>query len=66
MTCECFKNDFKGLLNFRFTSKFALIHVNIPSLQIKNLVVLVKQKIWNINNKHKSYLDMQYLHMNIS
>jgi len=31
-----------------------------------NFFVLVKQRIWNINNKHDSNLNMQYLHIGIS
>jgi hypothetical protein len=38
LACECFPKDFNEILNFKFTSKFVLIHVNIASLQIKNLL----------------------------
>jgi hypothetical protein len=34
MACECFPKDLSEILNFKFTSKFVLIHVNIASLQI--------------------------------
>jgi hypothetical protein len=33
-----FKKDFSEFLNFKFTSKFVLIHVNIASLQIQILL----------------------------
>jgi hypothetical protein len=32
MTCEWFLKFFNEFLNFKFTSKFALIHVNIAFL----------------------------------
>jgi len=38
MTCECFPKDLSELLNFKFTSKVSLIHINIASLQIQILL----------------------------
>ncbi len=43
MTCECFPKDLSEFLNLKFTSKFALIHVNFLNLQIQNFFMLVKQ-----------------------
>jgi hypothetical protein len=37
MTCEWFPKDPSDFLNFKFISKFALIHVNIAYLQIQIL-----------------------------
>jgi hypothetical protein len=38
MTCEWFQKNPIEFLNFKFISKFALIHVNIAYLQIKILL----------------------------
>jgi hypothetical protein len=38
LTCGCFPKDVSEFLNFKFTSKVALIHVNIISLQIQILL----------------------------
>ncbi len=38
LACECFPKDFNEILNFKFTSIFLLIHVNIASLQIQILL----------------------------
>jgi hypothetical protein len=38
MTCEWFPKDLNKFWNFKFASKFALIHVNIVSLQIQILL----------------------------
>jgi hypothetical protein len=65
MTCECSPKDLCEFFNFKFLSNFALVHVNIASLQIQ---ILLREaiKIWNIKNKHNFYLDMQlYLYINI-
>jgi hypothetical protein len=35
LACECFSKDFNEILNFKFTSKFVLIHENISSFQIQ-------------------------------
>jgi hypothetical protein len=38
ITCECFPNNLSEFLNLKFTSKVALINVNIISLQIQILM----------------------------
>jgi len=47
-----FSKDFNEILNFKFTSKFVLIHENIASLQIQILLCWLNKIIWNINNKN--------------
>jgi hypothetical protein len=44
MTCEWFPKDPSVFLNFKFTSKFALIPVNIAYLQIQILFRLLSKK----------------------
>jgi len=44
LACECFSKDFNEILNFKFTSKFVLIHVNISSLQIQILLCWLSKK----------------------
>jgi hypothetical protein len=51
------KKNLSELLNFKFISESALTHVYIYIY--KSILVLIKQRIWNINNKHNIYLDMQ-------
>ncbi len=44
LACECFPKDFSEILNFKFTSKFVLIHVNIAALQIQILLCQLSKK----------------------
>jgi hypothetical protein len=62
--CEFFPKDFSEFLNFKFNLKFALIQYCF--FTNSKFVVLVKQRMWNNNNKQNIFLDMQYLHMNSS
>jgi len=64
MICECFPKDFSEFLNFKFISKFALIQYWF--FTHFKFVVVVKQIIWNNNNKQNIFLGMQYLHMSNS
>jgi hypothetical protein len=36
--CGCFRKNLSEFLNFKFISKCTLIHLNIASLQIQNLL----------------------------
>jgi hypothetical protein len=38
LACECFPKDLSEFFNFKFSSKFVLIHVNIGSFQIQILL----------------------------
>jgi hypothetical protein len=66
MTCECFPKDLNEFLIFWVYFKVFINSCKYCLFTNSDFVVLVKQKIWNINNKHNICLDMWlYLHMNI-
>ncbi len=67
MTYDGFPKDFSEFLNFQVYFKVCINSHKYCLFTNSKFVVLVKQRIWNINNKHGVCLDMQlYLHMNIS